>query len=471
MDRKTSLPLSAGEQQNELESLIELHRQEPENSVVLNNLGILSFKAGLYAEATTWFARLAELITRLGVPAVGNETAATVYQNLAQSAMQSGNLDVARTALLQLRAITVAENSFVNTNLERLALTRLQSSLLEAEADTESFITYHVRPSRCSSYGLTADHFPEEKVAVVIQGPLLTFQDFTLETVKLYRQIFPYCQLIISTWADEDGILLKKLSDAGAHVVLNEKPARPGSMNINMQLRSARNGIVHAEQSGATYVLKTRSDYRIYNPYFFIDALNLLNAFPLSPATQSMQKMRLIALSDLNRYVIYSVQDRNMFGHMTDMIKYWSPPEDDRDKPGDDLQNPLQLARFGYAESYLFTRYMSGIGRELKWSLTDFWDILKEHFVIMDEAAADAYWCKHVRNLEYRYKQYTFNSNFERFGFLDWLRLYQGNYPMLDDPRIIERKHGSYLSDILKEHLQKTAERISEVGIPATNNA
>jgi tetratricopeptide (TPR) repeat protein len=452
MNEEVSQLLKTGEYQAALELLLAQYSTNPDNPVVINDLGIVCFTAGYYSDATKWFNTLSINLENAHTEPTKNGITTIVYQNLAQSALLSGHLEIALSALIKLQSIDPS-NVLVQSNLDKLALEKLKTSVLEAEMATKSFITYHIRPTQSSSYGLISDYLPKEKIAIVIQGPLLTFENFTLETVKLYKRIFPFCKLIVSTWADEDSVLIDMIRVVGAEIVLNEKPGLAGFMNINMQIRSALNGIKQAQQTDSIYVLKTRTDYRIYNPLFFIDALNLLSAVPLTPSVQAIQRQRLLAFGDSNRYVLYDVADKNMFGHIDDMMNYWSAPEDDRELPGE-INIVYQLAKYGTAESYLFTQYIMKIGRELKWSLTDFWDILKEHFVFMDQSAADMYWCKHERNKEYRWKQYSYNSIIDPFGFLNWLRLYQGTYPMLDDPRIIQRKHGSYINDILSEHLQ-----------------
>ena len=44
-------------------------------------------------------------------------------------------------------------------------------------------------------------------VAIVIQGPLILDNHFTLNTVKLYKRYYPGCKVIVSTWNDSNTIV------------------------------------------------------------------------------------------------------------------------------------------------------------------------------------------------------------------------------------------------------------------------
>jgi hypothetical protein len=98
----------------------------------------------------------------------------------------------------------------------------------------------------------------------------------------------------------------------------------------------------------------------------------------------------------------------------------------------------MDMARFGVAESYLFTRYLRLLGREIHWTIEDGWDAFCAHCIFMDQASADMYWCKYEKHREYRWRSYLQTTNAQDFGFAEWLRLYLGRYKMPSDARISE---------------------------------
>ena len=104
-------------------------------------------------------------------------------------------------------------------------------------------------------------------VAIVIQGPLILDNHFTLNTVKLYKRYYPGCKVIVSTWNDSNKSEIDSLKTAGADIVLNAAPGIFGLGNMNFQIVSTKGGIQCADDAGAKYILKTRSDQRIYKPH------------------------------------------------------------------------------------------------------------------------------------------------------------------------------------------------------------
>ena len=79
-----------------------------------------------------------------------------------------------------------------------------------AQSSTSSFVTYHVRPKLAASVR-TSSH-PTNKLpslAIVVQGPIVHKDEFTLESAKVYRQHFGSAKLILSTWDDEPASALK----------------------------------------------------------------------------------------------------------------------------------------------------------------------------------------------------------------------------------------------------------------------
>ena len=143
--------------------------------------------------------------------------------------------------------------------------------------------TLHRRPMYAKDYALVRDASTDNAhLAVVLQGPIVKEADFTLETLKFYRIIFPNTPVIVSTWDDEDAEYLDRLRKEGAEVLLNKKPTYPGPSNVNFQIISTAAGIQRAKDSGVDYVIKNRTDQRVYNPNSRKFLLNLVKAFPLT---------------------------------------------------------------------------------------------------------------------------------------------------------------------------------------------
>jgi len=88
-------------------------------------------------------------------------------------------------------------------------------------------------------YGLTDPVTPEPpgRIAVVIQGPVLGTDDFTLETVRLYRHVCPDMTVILSTWDNSPVEIIQRCREAGADVVLS----RSGECQLSGNLGAGGN--------------------------------------------------------------------------------------------------------------------------------------------------------------------------------------------------------------------------------------
>ena len=160
-------------------------------------------------------------------------------------------------------------------------------------------------------------------VAIVIQGPLILDNHFTLNTVKLYKRYYPGCKVIVSTWNDSNKSEIDSLKTAGADIVLNAAPGIFGLGNMNFQIVSTKGGIQCADDAGAKYILKTRSDQRIYKPHMLEYFKTLIDQFPIKQEVDSAkQKERIIAVQTTvggGMFIPYFIADFLYFGTVQDI--------------------------------------------------------------------------------------------------------------------------------------------------------
>ena len=262
-----------------------------------------------------------------------------------------------------------------------------------------------------------------------------TEYDFTLETVRLYKKLFPDGSIIVSTWSDTPEKDLAGLrAEAGVTLLLTEKPPYPGYTNINYQIASTKAGIQHARSLGAEYIFKTRTDQRIYAPDVYRFAYGLLESFPLK--APSLQKKRLVALGmNTVKYRPYSLNDMFFFGTTHDMELYWDIPYDMR--PVEKIRTVGELVSKKVCEIYLMTHFLKAIGHPVQDSLADYWDALGRYFIMVDTADLDFYWFKKLRYLEYRTVKYDALYLSTEIGFREWIILYQNLYKKESVPEYV----------------------------------
>jgi hypothetical protein len=309
-------------------------------------------------------------------------------------------------------------------------LSQLHTHVVEQiENDEAVFITEHKRPKNSADFNIKSQlSSRDESVAIVLQGPILTTDDFTYQTLLLYAKNFKNAILIVSTWADEDEETIKKIQSTGAIVIQNGKPAIAGNAHINYQITSANSGILKARELGAAYVMKTRTDQRVYGLNVTDHFLNLMETYPLK--NTSVQKQRLI-VPNINTFLyrMYGITDMLMFGDIQDMILYWSAEHDNRIIPDEkDVHTVKEFANLRVSEIYLCTEFLKKTGKKIEWTIADSWQVFASNFCIVDYQSIDLYWPKYLPHTEYRNRYYTANNTHQLIAFTDWLSLYHNNY-------------------------------------------
>lgn len=305
--------------------------------------------------------------------------------------------------------------------------------LLELIADTlekeNSFITYHFRPkmAKAAKIQSDADGTDINPLAIVIQGPIIHKDNFTLETIKIYQQNFGRAKIILSTWDDESPASLRQIEDIGIIVILNQKPVYSGISNINLQITSTRSGMQKAKDFGAMYALKTRTDQRMYAPNLANLFYDITEIFPIK-GNWPKQTKRIVGCG-LNtfKYRMYGISDMVIYGHINDMLLYWDADIDERYfdeqqklEAGSSLRS---FAMWRVCEVYLATEFLLKVGRELKWTLQDSWEAFADHFCVIEKEQLDFYWPKY-NHAEYRWRAYNGDLRMQELSFGDWLNLY-----------------------------------------------
>lgn len=323
---------------------------------------------------------------------------------------------------------------------KRLSLAFWGQLVAGVQDATSNFVTYHFRP-KCADAIHTPSHLVNHlpSLAIVIQGPVINKDAFTLETAKLYKQNFPTALLILSTWNDHSPEVLQPFDSLGVQVLLNSKPDYAGVSNINLQIVSSRAGIQKAREMGVEYALKTRTDQRMYAPDIAAYLHSITQVFPVGDGW-GKQRKRIVGCS-LNtfKYRMYGLSDMLIYGHIEDMWLYWNVDLDDRVFTEQDEHEAgaslKKFARWRVCEVYLATEFLSKLGRALDWTLRDSWTAFAEHFCVVDKEQLDLYWNKYNQR-EYRWLFYCGLHKFQELTFRDWINLY-GNQNKIVAPEEI----------------------------------
>lgn len=330
--------------------------------------------------------------------------------------------------------------SKIGQALKRGRLKIFLAALGFLERATGNVVTLRMRPL----YSRDITHVADELVsaprcAIVLQGPIMKKYDFTLETIRIYRKVYPGLTVIVSTWEDEDPQWLELMRKAGAHVVLNAKPEYFGIWNINLQIISTRAGIAYAKELGIPYTIKSRTDQRIYERNILETLYNLVSYFP--PAQSSGLHKRIVVCHLAYKYYDAYFPDMFMFGDTDDLLDYWSTPL---------LRKGVAYKEF-FSELYLTHSFRKRKGWPISDSIRVVWDTYRDCIIVMDWDDLDILWPKYEYFWEQpyirreRYQQVTASRKFIDLSFNEWFNIFSNA-----DNKIVSSVHEEKFAHFLK---------------------
>lgn len=275
------------------------------------------------------------------------------------------------------------------------------------------FFTWHFRPKKAEQVFVFRNKRTAledcTRVGIVMQGPIVRDDDFTLETLRLYRKLFGEAPIILSTWIGAvDRELAAELDKLRVAVRQSSPPAIAGPSNFNLQVKSTLEGLKFMQSLGVEYALKTRTDQRIYSQNALTALLSMQRCFPAIDGGG-----RVIAVS-LDTFLErpFGLSDMLQFGHLRDLIALWSVPLARSEAPA-------TWSERGYVnESYLAHTFALRRSK-YDFSLDGWLAALREVFCVVDAGSLDLIWRKYS-DREYRWRSYK-PQDLTELTFLDWL--------------------------------------------------
>lgn len=322
----------------------------------------------------------------------------------------------------------------VNKNIHGKKIVTQPGKILKIN-NRNNFISYTIRPKYAD------DTFPNFSIkksdnndhAIIIQGPIKNYEKFVIETLKLYNKIFSNITIILSTWDDEisQDFIIKIKSFNNLKLIKNKKINF--LENIDLQILSTNNALKLAKTLGLKYVLKTRTDCRVYNKNSFLFLENLMKTFPIT--NNNNFKHRILASSmDTRTYRIYGLTDICLFGSIEDFLIYFDETNyiDSLKDISVDFKKPIINDTAIINEIFLCARYLKNKNVKLQWTLEDWWLQCRNLFCIFDHQSLDLFWYKYHWEFEQRFtRNYSTDYN-QCMSFATWLSIFNNKIDTLD---------------------------------------
>lgn len=308
---------------------------------------------------------------------------------------------------------------------ENTAKYMLKSSLKAFQHKSENNISFVYRPKSTDRIScMQLECKLQHKVGVILQGPVMEKDNFTLETVKLYKRIMPSAIIILSTWDNTSTETVHEFRKLNAEVVLSSLPEYTGVGNVNYQVFSTRQGIKRARELGVTEVMKTRTDQRMSqtNLVEYLDAL--LDQFPIENGSyKSLQKNRIIALQGSvggNIFIPYFVPDFFFFGNIDDISNFFDFQLQKMNQTREERSQKITELRKGTVWEYYYNTapeiqialdYLRRIGlMDLRISCETWWEIVKNLFIFISYDDVKFFWPKYDNHYDENFINMSFSD-------------------------------------------------------------
>lgn len=263
-------------------------------------------------------------------------------------------------------------------------------------------------------------------VAILMRGQVINNDEFTKNTLKMYRLNYPKAPIYLSTWdycIDNNLVSFLRNHDIKLIVSKFKKP-KVGYKNNNLQITANVEGLEMIMKDNIKYSLSTRTDQRFYSKNIHLYLKNLISIYPYKKSSDGDHQInRLVAMSfDTFIFRLYGLGDMFLFGLTKDVLNYWNNSKDTRIFKKDFYSKPLSMrsiAKLREAEVYFMTEFLKRNGHEIDWSFKDHLEVLKKRFIIIDSYALDFFWPKYSF-FEERFKDFE-DIRFKEISHFDWL--------------------------------------------------
>lgn len=158
------------------------------------------------------------------------------------------------------------------------------------------------------------------EISIVLQGPI--YKNCTNKVCKRMRELFPYAEIIISTWEGADitgldyNVIILNKDPGGTPLFINDKRTN----NVDRQITSSLNGIKKATRK---YCLKWRTDLLLKDSNF----LQFFDKYPArNPKWKIFKKRVLVHYPTLPYIYPLGPTDISCFGLTEDILTYLDIP-------------------------------------------------------------------------------------------------------------------------------------------------
>lgn len=307
------------------------------------------------------------------------------------------------------------------------------------ESKTE-YAAYQIKPKDTTEIPIISSLTRPHSLAIILQGPICTKDNMTINTVKYYKRVYPYAVIIVSTWENESKQVLDEIAKQGAVIVKSKLPESAGMFNVNYQLTNSLAGIRKAQEMGCEFSVKTRTDQRVCKPYIFDSMISAIRLFP--SAGEQNRRIATLTVAGGAMFIPYHTSDFLYLGYTGDVLELFSAPLDLRKDVENRREVIAKYTRRQCAEQilgpeiYIMKHYCEDVlGLECNNTVADYWDIIRNYFICYGMKDIDLMWNKYDKLYDLNFYSSAYGGSADSserlstmcFDFFNWFNLYTGN--------------------------------------------
>jgi hypothetical protein len=269
---------------------------------------------------------------------------------------------------------------------------------------------------------------------IIFQGPF--YGKFTLDTIDLYKRLYPDIGIIFSTWKGLPEDIILKLRKSDVILLLNDDVCHSYD-NQNRMIASTYAGLIHASKIYPnSFAIKHRGDQRLTSFDWVRNIEDLLLSYPAINSFGSA--FRIGSLSACSgKLRPYMLGDQFQFGHIDDLLELWSAPFVE-----EGLHQLFKYFKFdgftkyGFgikADNYLIGHYIMRKGIKLDFSLEDSNKFWSSKGIIIDAHSVGFFWAR--KEFDKKIESFfdcnpfngsvSYNCGVSALSFSDWLHIYR----------------------------------------------
>jgi len=333
--------------------------------------------------------------------------------------------------ILELKAIFIGKT--LSLLPENVVDYFMSTFLKKISKYTNFYFTYHKRPKDWKNvyYSNVFKEQDYSHIGIVIQGPIVSEDNFTLNSALLYKKLFPSINIVVSTWIDTNKKDINLYRENQIEILLLERPKVSGSHNINFQIVSTLEGIKYLKDKNVKFICKTRTDQRIYSENSFRYLEHLIYQYPVE---NTITKGRIIEPSiSICKYRPWSMTDMFQFGYLDDLKRMWDVGLDDRNTSVKDYSKKknrvYDIVNDNIAEIYIHRMYSKNLREPFDIRYQDYYQALRGLYIVIDKEELDLFWFKY-NPLEYGLAinpLYEENQLLSRLKHSEWIKFMDVN--------------------------------------------